>query len=156
MGLRQRVAGFLLRRLVNLSYTAAGQGRRAVSWRAPNNGPTSAITGDLGSLINRSRAALRNDPWASAGISKLVANIIGTGIKPKSDAKDDVFRKELQLLFLDWTDESDADGTLDFYGQQSLATRAMLEAGECFVRLRPRLPEDGLSVPLQIQILEAE
>ena len=31
-----------------------------------------------------------------------------------------------------------------------------MEAGECFVRLRPRLPKDGLSVPLQLQLLEAE
>ena len=156
MGWRQRIAGFFRRKPVNRSYTAAGHGRRAVSWRAPGTGLTSGLTGDLGTLINRSRAALRNDPWASAGISKLVANIVGTGIKPKSEAVDDSFRKELQQLFLDWTDESDADGVLGFYGQQSLAARAMLEAGECFVRLRPRRPEDGLSVPLQVQILEAE
>ena len=154
--LKQKTARFLLKRVVNLAYTAAGHGRRAVSWRAPGTGPTSGLTGDLGTLINRSRAALRNDPWASSGVQKLVANIVGTGIKPKSEATDDAFRKNLQQLFLDWTDESDADGVLDFYGQQSLAARAMLEAGECFVRLRPRHPEDGLSVPLQVQILEAE
>ncbi len=156
MGIRQKVTGFLLRKLINYAYTSAGHGRRAVSWMAPSTGPTSGLTGDLGTLINRSRAALRNDPWAQAGITKLVANIVGTGIKPKSEAVDDQFRKELQQLFLDWTDESDADGMLDFYGQQSLAARAMLEAGECFVRLRPRKPEDNLSVPLQLQVLEAE
>ena len=95
---------------IPLQVMAAGP----VSWMAPSTGPTSGLTGDLGTLINRSRAALRNDPWASAGITKLVANIVGTGIKPKSDAADDQFRKELQQLFLDWTDESDADGMLDF------------------------------------------
>jgi len=31
-----------------------------------------------------------------------------------------------------------------------------MEAGECFIRLRPRLPKDDLSVPLQLQLLEAE
>src|SRR3970040_1050963 len=31
-----------------------------------------------------------------------------------------------------------------------------MEAGECFIRLRPRLPKDELSVPLQLQLLEAE
>ena len=136
MGLIQRVqqkaANYLLKRAINLAYTAAGRGRRAMSWMAPSTGPTSGLTGDLGTLINRSRAALRNDPWAAAGIQKLVANIVGVGIKPKSTASDDQFRKDLQQLFLDWTDESDADGVLDFYGQQSLAARAMLEAGECF------------------------
>ena len=29
-------------------------------------------------------------------------------------------------------------------------------AGECFIRLRPRKPGDGLVVPLQLQILGAE
>ncbi len=31
-----------------------------------------------------------------------------------------------------------------------------MEAGECLVRMRPRLPKDGLSVPLQLQLLEPE
>src|SRR5262249_55277872 len=48
------------------------------------------------------------------------------------------------------------DSVLDFYGQQSMAARSCIEAGECFVRLRPRLMSDGLSVPLQLQVLEAE
>jgi lambda family phage portal protein len=32
----------------------------------------------------------------------------------------------------------------------------MFEAGECFIRFRPRRPTDGLTVPLQLQLLEAE
>ena len=32
----------------------------------------------------------------------------------------------------------------------------MLEGGECLIRLRPRRPEDGLTVPLQLQLLEPE
>ncbi len=32
----------------------------------------------------------------------------------------------------------------------------MIEGGECFVRLRNRKPEDGLCVPLQLQVLESE
>ncbi|OQX35374.1 MAG: phage portal protein [Oceanospirillales bacterium LUC14_002_19_P2] len=145
-----------IQQAVNLAYTSAGRGRRSQGWSAPQSGPNNALTGNMGTLINRSRAAIRNDPWAASGLEKLVSNIVGTGIKPKSEATDDSVRRDLQQLFLDWTDESDADGQLDFYGQQSLAARAMLEAGECFIRLRPRRPEDGLSVPLQLQLLEAE
>lgn len=156
MKLRHRIASWLLPELKNLAYISAGQGRRSQSWMAPSTGPNNSLTGNLGTLINRSRAAIRNDPWAASGLEKLVANIVGTGIKPKSEAKDDVFRKELQALFLEWTDESDADGQLDFYGQQVLAMRSVLEAGECFVRFRSRKPGDGLSVPLQLQLLEAE
>ncbi len=156
MALKHLIAGWLLPELKNLAYTSAGKGRRSQSWAAPNTGPNNSLTGNLGTLINRSRAAIRNDPWAASGLEKLVSNIVGTGIKPKSEAEDDGFRKQLQQLFLDWSDESDADGQLDFYGQQALAVRSMLEAGECFVRLRPRQLKDGLTVPLQIQLLEAE
>ncbi|EPP2914045.1 TPA: phage portal protein, partial [Pseudomonas aeruginosa] len=59
-------------------------------------------------------------------------------------------------LWLDWTDESDADERTDFYGQQALAARMVEESGECFIRLRPRRPEDDLAVPLQLQLLPAE
>lgn len=160
MSLRQRLARWFfaseLKTLRNYAYTAAGIGRRSKGWSAPSTGPSNGLTAQMGTLINRSRAAIRNDPWAAAGLEKLVTNIVGSGITPKSEALDDDFRKNLQALFLEWTDESDADGVLDFYGLQSLAARAMLEAGECFVRLRPRRREDGLSVPLQIQLLEAE
>ncbi|MDB0529939.1 phage portal protein, partial [Ralstonia solanacearum] len=55
-----------------------------------------------------------------------------------------------------WTAEADAAGQTDFYGLQALACRAMLEGGECLIRLRPRREEDGLAVPLQLQLLEAE
>ena len=140
----------------NSAYTAAGTGRRTKTWYAPNLSPNAALNGDLGKLIARSRAAIRNDPWASSGLEKLVSNVIGKGITPKSLIKDDALRDSVQELFLDWSAESDADGRLSFTGQQSLITRSMFEAGECFVRLRPRLPKDGLSVPLQLQIVESE
>lgn len=138
------------------SYDGAAQTRRTLGWQAPTTSPNSAIMGSLSLLRDRSRQATRNDGYAKSAVDKLVTNIIGTGIKPLSQASDLTFRKSVHVLFLRWTDESDADGLLDFYGQQSQATRTWLEAGECFVRFRDRLPEDGLSVPMQIQVLEPE
>ncbi len=140
----------------NAAYSAAGEGRRTKSWYAPSLSANRAIIADLGKLINRSRAAIRNDPWASSGIVKLVSNIIGKGITPKSLIEDDDLRDQVQVLFQEWSNEFDADGLLSFTGQQSLVTRAMLEGGECFIRLRPRRPEDNLAVPLQLQIVESE
>jgi hypothetical protein len=37
-----------------------------------------------------------------------------------------------------------------------MVAREMFVAGECFVRLRPRRAEDGLLVPLQLQLLQSE
>ena len=75
-------------------------------------------------------------------------------IKPQSLSDDEGFKTAVQALWRDWVEEADAAGQTDFYGLQALACRAMLEGGECLIRLRPRRPEDGLSVPLQLQLLE--
>ena len=69
---------------------------------------------------------------------------------------DHTLRQTIQNLWLRWTDEADAAGMTDFYGLQALVCRSMIEGGECFVRFRIRKPDDDLSVPLQLQVLEAE
>ncbi|WP_139117782.1 phage portal protein, partial [Endozoicomonas atrinae] len=68
MSLKHRIAGWLLPEINNLAYTSAGHGRRSQSWSAPSSGPNNTLTGNLGTLINRSRAAIRNDPWAASGL----------------------------------------------------------------------------------------
>lgn len=139
------------------AYEAGSSGtRRTIGWRAPTSSPNAAILYSLSILRDRSRAAARNDGYAKGSIDRLVTNIIGTGIKPLSQAEDPEFHKAIQALWLRWTDESDADGLLDWYGQQAQAVRGWLEGGEVFIRLRPRMATDGLSVPLQVQVLEPE
>jgi lambda family phage portal protein len=137
-------------------YDAAGNGRRAKGWYAPASGPSLASLSGLSTLRNRARHAARNDPYAAAAIDRLVSNMIGTGITPRPRTSDPGIRAALIELWEDWTTESDADGLTDFYGLQALVCRVLLEAGECFVRLRPRLPVDGMAVPLQLQLLEPE
>jgi lambda family phage portal protein len=99
---------------------------------------------------------VRRNPWATNALDAFVGNCIGTGIKPQAMHPDAAVREQVQALWLRWTDDADASGLTDFYGLQALACRSVMEAGECLVRLRPRLPKDGLSVPLQLQVLEAE
>ena len=143
--------------LASSVYEAGSSGtRRTVGWRAPTSSPNAAILYNLTTLRDRSRAASRNDGYAKGAIDKLVTNIIGTGIKPLSKAEDPEFRKAIHALWLRWTDESDADGLLDWCGQQAQAVRGWLEGGEVFIRLRPRMPKDELSVPLQVQVIEPE
>jgi capsid protein len=141
---------------VQSAYEAGSQSRRAFGWQAPSASPNVAVLSTLASLRDRSRTATRNNGYAKGAIDKLVTNIIGTGIKPMSQAVDKSLRKQIDALWLKWTDESDADGLLDFYGQQAQAVRGFLEAGDEYIRLRARLPQDGLTVPLQLQVLEPE
>jgi lambda family phage portal protein len=71
---------------------------------------------------------------------------IGAGIKPQSQHPDADVRAALHRRWQAWTDVADADGITDAYGLQSLAVRAMVEAGECFAHLL--LTPDGLRVRL--------
>lgn len=137
-------------------YKAAGTGRRLQLMRALPQGPNSVTVFSLGEIVARSRAATRNDPWAGAAQDKLVANGVGTGIQAKGKWGDEEYRKHEKRKWNAWCKVSDADGAQDFEGQQGLAWREFDEAGEVFVRLRPRRPEDGLPVPLQLQLIEAE
>jgi lambda family phage portal protein len=94
--------------------------------------------------------------YAANACEAFAANLVGDGIKPSSLIEDADLRDRVQRLWLAWTDEADADGLTDFYGLQAMVAREMFVAGECFVRLRPRRPKDGLRVPLQLQLLQSE
>jgi len=82
--------------------------------------------------------------------------MVGTGIRPQSSHKDPKIKEAIQDLWQGWTEEADVQGNLDFYGLQALVIRSMVEGGEVLARFRNRLPQDGLIVPLQLQILEPE
>lgn len=149
-------SGLLVPERIKASYEGAAEGRRSSNWDAPDTGPNSLIMPALRNLRSRSRAAVRNDPYAGNIIDKRVSNLIGTGITPQPRLLDKALRKAMQVLWEDWVDESDADERTDFYGQQALVARTVEQSGECFVRLRPRRLEDGLAVPLQVQCLAPE
>ncbi len=149
--------GFVVPARVNAaSYEAASStGSRARSWKAPNAGPNAAAAQNLPLMRSRARDAIRNDPWAKTAIARLVSNTIGTGIQPHPQHPDKEIAKQQKQLWDDWIREADADGVLDFYGQQTLAARAFFSDGETLLRRRLRFG-DGLTVPLQLQLMEAD
>ncbi|MFU8832110.1 MAG: phage portal protein, partial [Wenzhouxiangella sp.] len=115
-----------------------------------NPGPNLANLSYLNTARSRVRDAVRNAPFAARIVDLQVTNIIGTGIVPRfTDAK-------LAALWLQFEDECDTDWTRDIYGLQESAVRAWQEAGECFIRIRSRRIEDGLAVPFQLELLEAD
>ncbi len=138
------------------TYDGVGSGRRALAWSVGNPGAVAAMLFNQNELRAKSRDLVRRNAWANSALESYVANAIGTGIKPQSMVADAEQREAIQTLWRNWTVEADAAGLTDFYGLQAMACRAMLEGGEALVRLRYRRPEDGLSVALQLQVLEPE
>lgn len=137
------------------AYEATSAARKLSDWERSGYGPNSALD-DADVSRARTQDAIRNNPWLRRALRLVVSHLIGCGIQPRPKLADPEQRAALLDLWADWTAEADADGVMDFYGLQGLMTRSRLESGEVFVRLRPRRLEDGLVVPLQVQLLEAD
>jgi len=130
--------------------------RRLRGWNPPLENINALVASGGPRLLARSRELVVTNGYAANACEAFAANLVGDGIKPSSLIGDADLRDRVQRLWLAWTDEADADGLTDFYGLQAMVAREMFVAGECFVRLRPRRAEDGLLVPVQLQLLQSE
>jgi lambda family phage portal protein len=130
--------------------------RRLRGWNPPLENINALVASGGPRLLARSRELVVTNGYAANACEAFAANLVGDGIKPSSLIEDADLRDRVQKLWLAWTDEADADGLTDFYGLQAMVAREMFVAGECFVRLRPRRAEDGLMVPMQLQLLQSE
>lgn len=136
-------------------YDAASQKRRARGWMPSMSAPNSNLWG-LATIRRRSRDLSRNLPIIEGAYDSLVANLVGPGIVVIPRRADPGYRTALKELWEQWKAEADADNISNFDELVCLAVHTMLEAGECFIRHRPRRTTDGLTVPYQIQLIEPE
>lgn len=132
------------------SYEGAGGGRR---WRGfgPTLPPLAAQLAARGTLAQRARHLVANNPLAASAADAWGSNLVGTGIKPQSAHPDASVRPWLNAAWERWTDVADADGLGDFYALQALAARRMVVDGESFAVIAHA--EDGAP---RIRVLDAE
>jgi len=130
------------------SYTAAGGGRRGQSLQTMHH-QLHSIAAARGTLAARARFLAANNPLAASAVEAWVSALVGTGVKGQAKAPAPL-RNTLNLSFENWTDESDADGLSDFYGQQDLIVRRVVIDGEALAVF----VQDGDRI--RIRILEAE
>jgi lambda family phage portal protein len=135
----------------------ATSGQRRLKGFVTTRAHVNALIAASGPEMNaRARWLVRNNGYAANAIESWAANTVGDGISPNSSIAQASRKDAVQRLWLAWTDDADAEGLTDFYGLQRRAAREVFMTGEVFLRFRPRRPEDGLSVPLQIQMLPSE
>lgn len=131
-------------------------GRRGAEVMGLSTGPTATTVINSAVARRRSRYAVLTSPYAKRAIEVLVSNVVGSGHKLVSLAPNTEFKKQVEDLWKKWCSECDPSGKMNFAAIEALIFRSMLEGGDSFARLRVRKKEDGLSVPLQIQLYEAE
>lgn len=102
-------------------------------------------------LRNQARYLVANNAVAARAAQAFVDNVIGAGITLLPKLGDAALKGMLLKQWNRWTDLSDADGMLNWYGQQALAARSMFVDGEVFVRML--IGSDGT---LRLQLLPPE
>lgn len=136
-------------------YEAAQGGRRTSNWARSLADANAANWPALATLRAHARDLVRNNAWARRSLRVIANNTVGWGIQPKAIGNG---ADKISEMWRRWaaTKECDAEGRLTFYGLQALAVRTVAEAGEVLVRRRRRYPADGLTIPLQLQVLEPD
>jgi lambda family phage portal protein len=128
---------------------------RTDGWRPRRAGASanSDHASDARELRIRARSLVQNVPYITRGLQALVSATIGTGIEPRAIGRN---AKRINALWTDWAKVADADEIFDIHGLMAAAYRAMEQDGEVLIRRRSRRVEDGLPVPLQVQLLEID
>ena len=137
-------------------YEAASNGRLAANRGAISSSADSEIAKAGQSLRDRSRDLVRNSPIAAKAVSTHANNFFGFGIIPRAKTGDEAQEKAINDLFEEWSAVAFVGTGLNFYGGWYTATRMLVQDGELYVRKRTRRLSDGLPVPLQIELLDAE
>ncbi|PCJ55882.1 MAG: phage portal protein [Planctomycetota bacterium] len=135
------------------SYEAASRKKRMDGWHSPSTSANGETEMDLGTIRDRHRELVRNDPNSSRAVGVLEANI--GFLTPEFSGTNSELAK---TLWKEWAGSTacDADGQHDFDGMQSMAMRATVESGEVLGRRRHRRLDDGLPVPFQVQLVEID
>jgi lambda family phage portal protein len=120
-------------------------------------GLTSHIRGSLSTQRKRAWSLYRNSAWVQAGVEYLIDALIGHGVEVRPKTADRALNRQIAEAWAAWaTEEADGTGRGDFHGLLALCLREMLVGADAFVRFRARDPEDGLRVPLQLELLSGD
>lgn len=115
-----------------------------------------------------SRDLARTSPIAVGAINTNVDRVVGTGLALSAQPNRGVlgwtkeqaleWKRHVQNEFSLWADstESDIEGELNFYQQQALVLRSVLESGDCFTLLPDGERTATQPYALRIQVLEAD
>jgi lambda family phage portal protein len=138
--------------LVQRHYEGASTGRRTSGWKRSSGDANASLSGALSKLRDHARDLVRNNPHAQSALNIIGDDGVGWGIVPSSEDK------RAMAVWEEWagTTACDADGRNNIYGLEKLTLRTVAESGEVLVRRRFRRPEDGLPIPMQLQILEPD
>jgi lambda family phage portal protein len=145
--------------LMMSAYNAASPSHRNSSRRYRAGDANSAVLSGARRLRFAARDLERNNPVATRITSVLTSNVIGTGIIPAvAGVRGARTRDALQNIVNAHCDTPmvDAAGRQNLYGLEAVAFHAAVRDGESLLVRRRAMAREGLPLPFQIAVLEAD
>lgn len=137
-----------------MGYTSATTGKNETPWNHVW-GPRSADAEVLLAaepLRNKVRELKRNDAVASGLLKAIPREVVGTGIRPKSSAKDKAVRDALNAVFAERSPHLFPSDGIDLYEHQLLAIGKVAEDGEVWIKEAVGEPGE----PIWFETVEAD
>jgi lambda family phage portal protein len=144
-------------------YQGAMASRLTAGWQPQTGSSDSELWSSLTQLRNRSRALMRDTPYAKRAKTVIVNNVIGSGIsmepnvrKPRG-ALDETVNDAIEAAWDEWSraENCHTGGKLHFCDMERLAFGEIIEAGEVLLRKHYQ-PFGSSRVPLALEVIEAE
>lgn len=141
--------------------------KQTINWDAPVGDSDEQDLFDLPDLRARSKDLVRNTPLATGAINTKVTNVVGSGLKLRSqidreflglsDKEADEWQENVEREWLLWAESDNCSqcGNANIYELQDLVFRSTLIGGDCFV-LYPYLNRKHTTYQLAVNLIEAE
>jgi lambda family phage portal protein len=142
-------------RLALRAYEGASVGRLTEGWWTTSSDATGEVLAGGRRLRDRARDLVRNNPWAMRGVLAWRASAGPVEARTIAAPGEAAFANGVDTLWQAWSERAGV-GDLDLRDVQGQVIGELVEAGEALVRRIDRRVGDGLPVPLQLQVLEAD
>lgn len=161
LGLRRFAARSAGRAYLSTAAYEGNRTRRADSgWTASGSSATAIVGPNLDGLRKRCRDLERNNGYAARALTLFQDYVVGDGIRLRLTGPDQIVTRVMDA-WRRWAEDSadsDRDGLRNFHSQTGIAVRTMARDGEVLAYAHFPMGQQarGLTVPLQIQILESD
>lgn len=133
-------------------YRAAKSGTTATAFGGGNNSADAELLHDLPNLRARSRELRRDDPIGSGIVSKIVNNVVGSGLRAQSRHDDSAVATRIEAVWNRLKGSIAVGDDLTHGQHQGIIIGKLFEDGEVFIHRAKRGPND----PVFMEIIEAD
>lgn len=141
---------------VLLSYEGVRTPRRMGAWNPTGTSGNAEMGPAIGKLRDNAEDLVRNNAFASKSVRRWCRRVVGYGITPQADTGSVSTNRTIDNWWRVWVPRCFSDVRLNMYAGQRMIVRTAFTRGECLIRIWDRSLNDGLPVPLQLQIIEPD